>query len=300
MIFQNILTTIGQQKKAAAEAGGAALNITHFKIGDSNGQYYEPSEIQTDLVNTKYTANFTGQSQIIISQSSSNEVLYKCFIPADVGGFTIRELGLFDSDNDLILICKLPAQEKFTVAEGLYQPLTLTPKMIFTNPQTQVILTVSSQIIATQNFVSEQISDLIGGHTTDPDAHLEKFEVIEDEIETHKADKFIHGDHLPLFTPLAVPKILVGDEAIGWGLQGSSHLPKMICHRMSGGNSLCSADELTFYGVDFDFGEVKKTISNHYSVSETIQAVMIVICIQKSDSVPVNCLNLMSHHQIIK
>ena len=223
MIFQNILTTVGQQKRAIAESGGASVNITHFKIGDSNGQYYEPIESQTDLVNTKYTANFTGQSQILVSPTSSNEVLYKCFVPAEIGGFTIRELGLFDSNNDLILICKLPAQDKFALDSGLYQPLTFTPKIIFTNPQTQAVLTVSSQIIATQNFVSEQISDLIGGHTTDPDAHLGKFEVIEDEFEAHIADKFIHGDHLPLFFPMAMPKLLTGDEALGWGLQGTSH-----------------------------------------------------------------------------
>ncbi len=30
--FQNILTIIGQQKKAAAEASGAAVNITYFKL----------------------------------------------------------------------------------------------------------------------------------------------------------------------------------------------------------------------------------------------------------------------------
>jgi phage-related tail fiber protein len=169
MIFQNILTTVGQQKRAIAEAGGASLNITHFKIGDSNGQYYEPIESQIDLVNVKYTANFTGQSQILVNPTSPNEALYKCFVPAEIGGFTIRELGLFDSDNDLILICKLPAQDKFALDSGLYQPLTFTPKIIFTNPQTQAVLTVSSQIIATQNFVNQEITN----HTNYLQAHTE-------------------------------------------------------------------------------------------------------------------------------
>ncbi len=157
--FTNILTIIGQQKKAQAEASGVALNINTFKVGDGNGAYYEPSENQTALVNVKYTGTFVAgtQSQIMVNPSASNEVLYKCFIPADVGGFTIRELGLFDVEGNLILICKLPAQDKFALSSGLYQPLTFTPKIIYTNPQTQAVLTPTSQIVPTTGEVSNMI-----------------------------------------------------------------------------------------------------------------------------------------------
>lgn len=161
--FTNILTKIGQQKKAQAEATGVALNITTFKVGDGNGNYYEPNENQTTLINVKYSGNFVAgtQSQIVVNPSNLNEVLYKCFIPADVGGFTIRELGLFDDDNDLILICKLPAQDKFALASGLYQPLTFTPKIIYTNPQTQAVLTPTSQIIPTKSEVATLIESAL-------------------------------------------------------------------------------------------------------------------------------------------
>ena len=194
MIFQNILTTIGQQKRAIAETGGVSLNITHFKIGDSDGQYYEPAEAQIDLVNTKYTANFTGQSQILVNPTSSNEVLYKCFVPAEIGGFTIRELGLFDSNNDLILICKLPAQDKFALDSGLYQPLTFTPKIIFTNPQTQAVLTVSSQILATHEFVENL------PHYTAPDAHKSLFDEMK-EIIPNYIGSFVNGSYATSFIP---------------------------------------------------------------------------------------------------
>ncbi len=165
--FTNKLTIKGQQKKALAEANNTPLNITTFKVGDGNGTYYEPNENQTALKNTKYTGTFSAgtQSQIVINPSASNEVLYKCFIPADVGGFTIRELGLFDDDGDLILICKLPAQDKFALASGLYQPLTFTPKIIYTNPQTQAVLTPTSQVVPTTseviNLITENVPETI-------------------------------------------------------------------------------------------------------------------------------------------
>ena len=157
--FTNKLTIKGQQKKAVAEANNTGLNITTFQVGDGNGAYYEPTENQTALKNTKYTGTFTAgtQSQILVNSSATNEVLYKCFIPADVGGFTIRELGLFDNDGDLILICKLPAQDKFSLSSGLYQPLTFTPKIIYTNPTTSAVLTPTSQIVPTTSEVTNMI-----------------------------------------------------------------------------------------------------------------------------------------------
>lgn len=160
-IFTNILTKIGQQKKAQAEANNTGLNITSFKIGDGNGAYYQPNESQTALVNVKYSGNFVAgtQSQIVVNPLNLNEVLYKCFIPADVGGFTIRELGLFDADGDLILICKLPAQDKFALSSGLYQPLTFTPKIVYTNPQINAVLTPTSQIVPTVNQVINMITE---------------------------------------------------------------------------------------------------------------------------------------------
>lgn len=159
--FTNKLTIKGQQKKAVAEANNTGLNITTFQVGDGNGTYYEPTENQTLLKNTKYTGTFTAgtQSQIIINPSATNEVLYKCFIPADIGGFTIRELGLFDNDGDLILICKLPAQDKFVLSSGIYQPLTFTPKIIYTNPQINANLTPTSQIVPTTADVINMITE---------------------------------------------------------------------------------------------------------------------------------------------
>ena len=167
--FTNILTKIGQQKKALAEATNMALNITTFKVGDGNGAYYEPNETQTALLNVKYAGVFVAgsQSQIVVNPTATNEVLYKCFIPANIGGFTIRELGLFDSEGSLILICKLPAQDKFALASGLYQPLTFTPKIIYTNPQNQAILTPTSQTVPTTGevttLIQEGISESLDG-----------------------------------------------------------------------------------------------------------------------------------------
>ena len=56
--------------------------------------------------------------------------------------------------------------------QDFYQPLTFTPKIIFTNPQTQAVLTISSQIVATQDFVTQEVSS----HINNNSAHSALFE----------------------------------------------------------------------------------------------------------------------------
>ena len=52
--FYTIVTKIGQAKIANAISFGTRVIFSTMKIGDSNGQYYEPTEDQTSLVHEVY------------------------------------------------------------------------------------------------------------------------------------------------------------------------------------------------------------------------------------------------------
>ena len=47
--FYTLLTEIGKAKIANASVLGQKINFTRLVVGDSNGQYYEPTESQTKL-----------------------------------------------------------------------------------------------------------------------------------------------------------------------------------------------------------------------------------------------------------
>ena len=92
-IFYSVVTDIGIEKINEALETGRKLDLKYIAIGDSNGTYYEPTVTQTELVNELYRADI----------SAVDELTARARIPFDVGGFYIREAGIFDSDNNLIL-----------------------------------------------------------------------------------------------------------------------------------------------------------------------------------------------------
>ncbi len=48
--YFSIVTNIGRNKLALSAAGGAAVTITHFAIGDGNGAEVNPTAASTSLV----------------------------------------------------------------------------------------------------------------------------------------------------------------------------------------------------------------------------------------------------------
>ena len=103
--FYTIITKIGQEKLVSATTG-QKLEFYQFAVGDGNGRYYEPMVSQYALVNEKYRAN-TNATTI-----EENRITIECLIPAHIGGFTIREIGIFDKQGSLVLVGKYPQTEK--------------------------------------------------------------------------------------------------------------------------------------------------------------------------------------------
>ena len=88
--FYSIITNIGLQKIQEALADGTKLDLKYIAVGDSNGKYYEPELSQTKLKNEKYRTEITELTALTA----------KALIPASVGGFYLREFGIFDSENN--------------------------------------------------------------------------------------------------------------------------------------------------------------------------------------------------------
>ena len=110
--FYTLTTTIGLTKIANALAGGEVVRLTEMAVGDGADL---PSQNQTALQSEKY--RFIVQS-IVQDSENTNWVKVEGFIPPQIGGFTIRELGVFDTDGDLIFIARHPEVYKPVLEEG--------------------------------------------------------------------------------------------------------------------------------------------------------------------------------------
>lgn len=120
--FYNILTVIGQNKIAAAAAGGPLVNITHMAVGDGGGAYYDPVATQTALRAERWRGSV---SNVSIDPTRNNWVIVDATVPTAAGGFTIREAGIYDAAGDLIAIGKYPATYKPAPSEGSAKDLYL-------------------------------------------------------------------------------------------------------------------------------------------------------------------------------
>jgi len=115
MSFNCLLTTLGQAKIAAAIANGTTVSATHIAIGDGNGNATTPAVSQTALVREVYR---TTVSSISVNPSNSSQVIFEGVIASNVGGWTARELGLFDGSGDLIAVANIGSVYKPLVSEG--------------------------------------------------------------------------------------------------------------------------------------------------------------------------------------
>lgn len=89
--YYNVTTNLGDVEVANAITNGTKINITHIAFGDGGGSVPTPNKSRTTLVRevhrqavTKYERHPTNQNWIVI----------ETIIPSNVGGFTIREMGI--------------------------------------------------------------------------------------------------------------------------------------------------------------------------------------------------------------
>ncbi|WP_304341621.1 phage tail protein, partial [Metaclostridioides mangenotii] len=145
--FYTILTEIGKAKIANATVLGEEVNITKFQVGDSNGQYYNPSETQTALKNKVWESNITS---IAPDENNPSWIVIFATIPGNVGGFNIREAGVFDSEGNLIAVSKLPETYKPTADNGSTKDLTIKIILEVSNAEVVTIKVDPTVILASK------------------------------------------------------------------------------------------------------------------------------------------------------
>jgi hypothetical protein len=110
--------------------------------------------------------------------TEGNIVRMLTVLGADVGGFTLREIGFYDEDNDLIAVASVPATEKVVSSSGTDFKLRILCNLIVDNADTiQIVVnptlnTVDNeQLEAVVQNLEVQFNGDIASHNADPQAH---------------------------------------------------------------------------------------------------------------------------------
>lgn len=165
MAFKSIHTTVGLQLMAQAEAQGTQINLTQMAVGDGNGNPTEPVESQTQLVRERFRANV---NRVYQDPNKPTMFTAELIIPASTGGFTLREVGLFDSNGNLFVVGNLPDTYKPTGTDGAFADTVIRVSFMVSNAAIVELHIDPNVVIATQSWIINNINPatLFPGGTT--------------------------------------------------------------------------------------------------------------------------------------
>ncbi|HCO9999829.1 TPA: tail fiber protein [Escherichia coli] len=167
--FRTVITTAGAAKLAAATApGGRKVNITTMAVGDGGGKLPVPDAGQTGLIHEVWRHALNKISQ---DKRNSNYIIAELVIPPEVGGFWMRELGLYDDAGTLIAVANMAESYKPALAEGSGRSQTCRMVIIVSSVASVALTIDTTAVMATQDYVDDKIAEH-GQSRRHPDASL--------------------------------------------------------------------------------------------------------------------------------
>ncbi|EKN5438131.1 tail fiber protein [Salmonella enterica] len=166
--FYTLLTDRGMAKIVSALADKKQIHLQKMAVGDGGGQYYEPTASQTNLRHEVWRGEM---NTLTVAPNNPNWLIAELVLPEDVGGWYVREVGVFDNEGELIAIGKFPESYKPLLPGGCGKQVCIRLIMEVSNT-TAVTLTVDPSIVlATRDYVDARLDE--HEHSTNhPDATL--------------------------------------------------------------------------------------------------------------------------------
>lgn len=151
-LYEAVVTDIGNNLTMLAVAEGKKVNITEFAVGDGGGEYYSPDTTMTELRGEQWRGSINSCE---ISPEAANILIVTAICPGDAGGFTIREMAVFDDENHMIAVCNCPATPKVTITDGVVNEMRLEMEMALINGEAVELLVDPNIVTATKKDVEE-------------------------------------------------------------------------------------------------------------------------------------------------
>ena len=155
--YKTVITTAGAAKLAAATVpGGKKVNITAMAVGDGGGTLPEPNASQTKLINEVWRHALNKISQ---DNKKKNYIVAELVIPPEVGGFWMRELGLYDDAGTLIAVANMAESYKPKLEEGSGRAQTCRMVIIVSSIESVELTIDSTTVMATQEYVDDKLAE---------------------------------------------------------------------------------------------------------------------------------------------
>lgn len=165
MNYKSIHTTLGLQLLAQAESTGSQIRLTHMAVGDGGGQLIKLNAGMTQLVRERFRAVVNR-----VYQDPENDLKFtaELIIPANIGSFVMREIGVFDSNGNLFAVGNLPDITKPVAQDGIINDTVFRLSFFVRNAENVEIKIDPNVVIATHSWILNTITTakLLPGGTT--------------------------------------------------------------------------------------------------------------------------------------
>ncbi len=178
MNYYSLLTKLGQALDATAKATGVPVQLTEIAVGDGGGAVMSPSEAQTTLVRETWRGALTA---IYPDEQNANWIIVEAVIPEAVGGWYVREIGVYTSTGILYAVGNAPESYKPVLAEGVGVGYQVRMRLAVSNASSVVLLIDPSVVLASKTYVNTEVAKVrtdldalqedFGDHVVDPAAH---------------------------------------------------------------------------------------------------------------------------------
>lgn len=152
MQYYSLITEYGLNRQIKALSSNQTIKLTKMAVGSGDG---EISQNQTALKEQKYELLI---NSIEVDENNKNQLIATGVIPSDIGGFYIKEVGIFDDSKNLFAIGKIAPTYKPLLSEGSAKDLTIKFYLQVENVNNIELKIDPSVVIATRKWILDNLS----------------------------------------------------------------------------------------------------------------------------------------------
>jgi len=154
--YYTILTNAGLAYEAQQKAQNKPITLVTMAIGDGNGAAYNPDPIATTLRREVHRQPI---NSLLQDANNPTWLVAEVWLADDVGGWTIREVGIYTDTGVLYAIAKYPESIKPLLASGSGKQFYVRTIFQTSNTSSVVLQVDNSVVMATRAFVEGYVRD---------------------------------------------------------------------------------------------------------------------------------------------
>ncbi|MFX6882111.1 phage tail protein [Acinetobacter baumannii] len=183
-LYHSLFTELGLELLRESIQNGTKLGITHMSFGDGGGNLPIPDATYTQLINEVYRVQL---NRLAPSKENPNWLEADGVIPSAVGGFNIREVGLWAGDV-MVAYANYPPTYKPSGDQGTAQIKTIRIVLQIDNTANFELKIDASVVMATIQSVEEAKLEAINHANDLAKIQLENVETINDLANIEKVN----------------------------------------------------------------------------------------------------------------